>query len=492
MWNRCRRFCLQIGVAVALALTFCPQQAIANDFELEGVCEPRGVESLSTNQEVDEGLVSMLHEAIVAHDDKVAIGQKYNTNEVWAALDRINDMEPVFYFDTATVYRYDDDSVAYVTLEYLFNGAEFVEAKKRYDEAIEDALKWTSNTRNDMENAKALHDYLVRHVSYDHDNYLQGTIPATSYSAYGALVCRRAVCSGYARAYVDLLRRCGIEARVVSSNTMNHAWCVVEIGTKSFHVDCTWDDPVPDGGWGREPDSTYFMKSDQAFLALDHYGWDADGIVCSDSSLDDYVWPVFSQAVRPYYNFTDLSSTWYLPAVEFGMEEGITKGVDNNRWAPDSSLTRAQAAVIITRALAPSEAEKGNQSSTTGFSDVEARSWFTSSVNYCVGEGILKGADGRFRPYDEMTREELCVVLSRVRRKQTNAIWPYSSDALFRIADLPEEEQPSSWARYSVLELLTEGVIGNGPQLDLHSSVTRAEALTMIMNSVEKGVIQLA
>ena len=65
--------------------------------------------------------------------------------------------------------------------------------------------------------ALAIHDYLALHTRYDYskDN-------TNLYNAYGVLVNGLAVCHGYALAYIDLLRKVGVESYFVSSSNLNH------------------------------------------------------------------------------------------------------------------------------------------------------------------------------------------------------------------------------------------------------------------------------
>ncbi len=68
---------------------------------------------------------------------------------------------------------------------------------------------------------------------------------------YGAIVEKRSVCAGYAIAYQFLLRRHGIESiycagpmagRHYSGPYNGHAWNIIRLGGKYYHVDITWDD----------------------------------------------------------------------------------------------------------------------------------------------------------------------------------------------------------------------------------------------------------
>ena len=72
-----------------------------------------------------------------------------------------------------------------------------------------------------------------------------------STGAYGCLVDRLAVCSGYAAAFQLLAARIGIPCmRVQGTETKTgapHEWNVVELDGEWTHIDVTWDDPVAVG-----------------------------------------------------------------------------------------------------------------------------------------------------------------------------------------------------------------------------------------------------
>ncbi|HFJ9317867.1 S-layer protein [Bacillus anthracis] len=114
---------------------------------------------------------------------------------------------------------------------------------------------------DDHEKVKAIHDYVVKHISYD-TSY-------RAYTAYEALVNRSAVCQGYALLTYQLLKEAGIENHFVvgTGDGQPHAWNLVKIENKWYHLDTTFDDPVPDEQ-GRVTYS-YFNLSDEQ-IARNH------------------------------------------------------------------------------------------------------------------------------------------------------------------------------------------------------------------------------
>lgn len=125
----------------------------------------------------------------------------------------------------------------------------------RVAEALTEALE---PGMDPSQKIRALHDYLIRQVTYDSESYESGDIPYVAHTAYGALVEGRAVCDGYASAYNLLLNEAGIESDLVygQADGENHAWNLVAFPDGDYYVDVTWDDG--DDGKVR---TTYFKKT---------------------------------------------------------------------------------------------------------------------------------------------------------------------------------------------------------------------------------------
>ena len=63
---------------------------------------------------------------------------------------------------------------------------------------------------------------------------------ADAYSAYGCLVKGKAVCEGYSLAFNAIMLELGIPTKRMSGG--GHAWNMVKIGNRWYHVDVTWND----------------------------------------------------------------------------------------------------------------------------------------------------------------------------------------------------------------------------------------------------------
>lgn len=195
---------------------------------------------------------------------------------------------PYFIFSIWATTDDNDDSSTILVIDYQYTPEEAAEKRKQDAEeqaAVDSAIaSCVTDGMSDYEIAKALHDYLALNCEYDM-RYYSGGMPSISYTAYGALVNRMAVCQGYALAYQELLAQCGIESEYVSGwgNGGRHGWNIIQIDGEWYHVDVTWDDPTPDReGYVRYK---YFLKSDKT-MSRDHLNWESSH-VCTSTTYDN-------------------------------------------------------------------------------------------------------------------------------------------------------------------------------------------------------------
>lgn len=151
-------------------------------------------------------------------------------------------------------------------------------------QAASDAITvFYTDGMSDYEIILAAHDYITTHVTYDLDELnLIGSAKSDSSTPFGALIYGEAICMGYTTTFQLMMDMLGIESIIVSgsSDGEDHAWNMVCIDDKWYHVDCTWDDFVPDYE-GRRAFHTYFMVTD-GVMAIDHV-WDMDSTPVADS-----------------------------------------------------------------------------------------------------------------------------------------------------------------------------------------------------------------
>ncbi|WP_144512806.1 DUF5050 domain-containing protein [Bacillus sp. FJAT-22090] len=175
------------------------------------------------------------------------------------------------------------------TVNFKYNGSRqaVLEKNKKVETEVNRIIKEKiKKDMSDLEKVKAIHDYLVLSVAYDYDNFLKNTVPYDSYEAYGSLINKVAVCDGYTKAMALLLNKVGVQALQISGtgNGGGHSWNMIKIEGQYYHIDTTWDDPVPN-----KPGSVhynYFLKNNEQ-MKVDHR-WDESSYPIANSSKYNY------------------------------------------------------------------------------------------------------------------------------------------------------------------------------------------------------------
>ena len=109
--------------------------------------------------------------------------------------------------------------------------------------------------------------------------------------------------------------------------------------------------------------------------------------------------------------FVDVATgSYYEDAVDWAVENGITKGTDDTHFSPDGICTRAQAATFLWRAAGSPKPE----TRTMPFTDVPAGSYYYDAVLWAVENGITKGTTNTtFSPNMTCTRAQIVTFLWR-------------------------------------------------------------------------------
>lgn len=173
----------------------------------------------------------------------------------------------------------------------------------------------TKNCKNDLEKVKAIHDWMVKNISYD-TTYRQ-------HNASDTLNNKVAVCSGYSTLFWNFMKEMGIPCEIVLgySRGSSHAWNEVKLGGKWYYIDVTWDDPLIYGTSnftdGSNLSYTYFlvgsknMNKDHSATRLPYKvsqtDYDLKGLFYRDGwNKVDGVWRYYTD---PY---TYLNNTWFI------------------------------------------------------------------------------------------------------------------------------------------------------------------------------------
>lgn len=126
---------------------------------------------------------------------------------------------------------------------------------RQYAQALEDASQAILNEcfprgvekTAELEREKRIFDWMTDHIVYDNPSCERlktdgCAVDSMAWNAYGALVLRKAVCEGVACGFKLLCDRAGLPCIVVLGMAgERHAWNIVRIKDRFYHVDCTWN-----------------------------------------------------------------------------------------------------------------------------------------------------------------------------------------------------------------------------------------------------------
>ena len=130
-------------------------------------------------------------------------------------------------------------------------------------------------------------------------------------------------------------------------------------------------------------------------------------------------------------SFTDVpEDAYYAAAVDWAVEKGVTEGMGEGTFAPESTVNRAQAVTFLWRMAGEPEPTQ-----TQTFSDVEADGgswWYQTAVQWAVEKGITNGTDKGFEPYLACSRGMILTMLYRMQDRPWDAAMT---------ATLPENEE---------------------------------------------------
>lgn len=123
-----------------------------------------------------------------------------------------------------------------------------------------------SRESDPFKRVKALHDWVVTRLEYDHASTKPGQ--RKPQDANSVFVSRLGVCEGYARLLVELGKQTGdtivylggdVREENGAAAPVGHAWNAVKLAGAWYLVDTTWDDPVGDDNHSRSYRTDYLF-----------------------------------------------------------------------------------------------------------------------------------------------------------------------------------------------------------------------------------------
>lgn len=163
-------------------------------------------------------------------------------------------LESVSFHSTQT----SGNTTWHIKINYSRSVSEINKIKKQTEEKEEELFSSLSmDGLSDSQKIDIINNQICDYVDY----YAPEPYPDQSHTAYGALYEKEAVCDGYSRLVKMMCDDAGIDCRIVVGNVIKgggHAWNLVRINNKWYHLDVTWND----GGSDRHD---YYLLPDSFF-----------------------------------------------------------------------------------------------------------------------------------------------------------------------------------------------------------------------------------
>jgi len=178
---------------------------------------------------------------------------------------------------------------------------------------------------------------------------------------------------------------------------------------------------------------------------------------------------------EPAAPLTDIAGHWAQAAIQQARQMGIAKGYLNGTFLPDASVTRAEFAVMLTKALGMEGGEARFE-----FTDRDAiGGWAVDAVSAAVQAGVISGyEDGSFRPGDSLTRAEMATMITRALGLTIGRA--ADSTGFADDAGIPEWAKAAAASELGILK----GRDGN--RFAPNDKATRAEAVVMLLRMLDQ------
>ncbi|SCJ67295.1 Endo-1%2C4-beta-xylanase A precursor [uncultured Clostridium sp.] len=167
--------------------------------------------------------------------------------------------------------------------------------------------------------------------------------------------------------------------------------------------------------------------------------------------------------------FVDVATgSYYEDAVDWAVENGITKGTDDTHFSPDGICTRAQAVTFLWRTAGSPNPE----TRAMPFTDVPVGSYYYDAVLWAVENGITKGtSDTTFSPNMTCSRAQIVAFLWRSEKSP-------AAGTANPFADVKSTAYYAGAVLWAVKENITKGTTST--TFSPNADCTRAQIVTFL------------
>lgn len=184
----------------------------------------------------------------------------------------------------------------------------------------------------------------------------------------------------------------------------------------------------------------------------------------------------FTMAASAFAAFPDMPAGEDGAVLQRAVDNGLISGFEDGTVQPNTPITRAQMATIMSRAMNATDV-----ADLSVFVDVDADDWFYDAMGKAVAMEAFKGDDkSKLNPNNTITRQEAMIVLSRIFDM------PQADASVLDV--FPDGGTVASWALKEVSSVCAGGYLSDVKELRPLQPMTRLE-FAQIMDKIVKQYI---
>lgn len=171
--------------------------------------------------------------------------------------------------------------------------------------------------------------------------------------------------------------------------------------------------------------------------------------------------------ILEFDTFADTVNHWAAKSIGFVVDRGLFSGTSDTNFSPNATMTRGMLVTVLYRL------EGSPQGATQSFDDVKADKYYANAVAWAAQNNIVTGASGGFLPENNISREQLAVILYRYAAPEQ------SDGSLDKFSD---SAAISSYAVDAMGWAVGSGLLSgdNNGKLNPSGNATRAEVATIL------------
>ena len=180
----------------------------------------------------------------------------------------------------------------------------------------------------------------------------------------------------------------------------------------------------------------------------------------------------------PGTTFSDVKNHANQTAIEQLASRGIINGMGKGTFAPNKTMTRAEFAAIVTRALGLPAKD------TKAFTDVPSSKWYAGYIGTANSSGIVNGVgSGKFNPDGTITRQEAAAMVARAAKLcglDTAMDAAATKDMLAQFGDY---RSVASWAKEPMAFCYSVNILDQSDlNIESTKAILRCEIAQMLYN----------